>query len=175
MLKRLLHDWQAIRLTGKWCCKFLLNELWKTAARGLNSVLQYYLAYAYSACQAQYRAKIRKPVAAIARISFSGKRSAAKLPTKTTGTLANSMPSVVPQTTIQKYSNCAASITVATCVLSPISAIKKATKVAINGPYLALIWPSSSSVSGINVHAATARKLAAKIHSKVACENNCAT
>ena len=68
------------------------------------------------------------------RISVRGSLSAAKFPASTTGTLAISMPRVVPMITISRCGYCAASITVATCVLSPISAMKNAISVVMNGP-----------------------------------------
>ncbi|MCY1412813.1 hypothetical protein D9M71_282310 [compost metagenome] len=67
-------------------------------------------------------------------IRVIGSLSAEKCAASTTGTLAIIMPSVVPAITSQKYSYCAASITVAICVLSPISAMKKAIRVVRNGP-----------------------------------------
>jgi hypothetical protein len=76
------------------------------------------------------------------RIALNGMRSAARLPANTTGALASSMPSVVPITTARSEGNFAASITVATCVLSPISARKNATTVTPKTPQRE--WSSGS-------------------------------
>jgi hypothetical protein len=81
--------------------------------------------------------RVRSPsvantTAAVMRMAFTGSLSATLLPRSTTGMLASIMPSVVPITTGEKCSNRAAGPTVAICVLSPISATKKATSVEIN-------------------------------------------
>ena len=68
------------------------------------------------------------------------------------------MPSVVPATTCHSGSYWAASTTVATWVLSPISTMKKATRVARKGPKRGALASSSSSLSGTRAQAATARK-----------------
>ena len=75
-----------------------------------------------------------KQAAATLRTMRSGTRLINASPANTTGTLASNMPSVVPSTTQASAWNCAASATVATCVLSPISTRKNATAVATNTP-----------------------------------------
>src|SRR5690606_6811987 len=72
--------------------------------------------------------------AAPQRAYRSGRRSANFAPSATTGRFASSMPAVVPTTTRYSGEYCAASTTVATWVLSPISARKKATVVATKAP-----------------------------------------
>src|SRR5205823_2911835 len=64
--------------------------------------------------------------AATIRTALNGMRSAARCPARAVGTLTINMPSVVPTTTAASESKRAASTTVAICVLSPISARKKA-------------------------------------------------
>ena len=79
------------------------------------------------------------------------------------------MPRVVPIITSHKSGYCAASMTVATWVLSPISAMKKVINVVTNGPYLRAVLASSSSIlSGTRVHSAVAVKLAARIQCSMA-------
>ena len=66
------------------------------------------------------------------------------------------MPSVVPSTTGTKAWYCAASATVATWVLSPISARKNATSVVPKTPMRANLASLSSNLSGTRIHAAMA-------------------
>ena len=93
------------------------------------------------------------------RTALNGIRADAALPISTTGTLASSIPSVVPITTAASEANLAASTTVATCVLSPISARKNATTVTPNTPQRDVGggWSPSSSLSGFSAHSATAK------------------
>ena len=100
----------------------------------------------------------RKIAAAMPCTSFTGMRAAMRSPSSTAGTLAIIMPSVVPATTATSIWYCAASATVATWVLSPISARKKAISVAPNTPKRGSLASSSSSLSGISVHTAIAMK-----------------
>ncbi|MNR46840.1 hypothetical protein D3C85_1658620 [compost metagenome] len=88
----------------------------------------------------------------------TGSLRAATSPSSTTGTLAIIMPSVVPITTAGSASKRADSATVAICVLSPISAMKKAITVAPNTPTRSSNGMSSSSLSGISIHSAMAMK-----------------
>ncbi|MNS83443.1 hypothetical protein D3C72_1172300 [compost metagenome] len=114
--------------------------------------------------------------AASRRIRVNGNLSAAKLPANTTGTLAISMPRVVPMITSHNSGYCAASITVAICVLSPISARKNAISVVRNGPNLRAVLASSSSIlSGTRVHSAVAAKLAARIQCNIVSEKKLPT
>src|SRR4029078_3282993 len=97
--------------------------------------------------------------AAAMRTARNGIFSEAARPMNTVGTLTISMPSVVPTTTAASDANLAASITVAICVLSPISARKNAPTVTPNTPHVdAGGASSSSSLSGLSAHAATAKK-----------------
>ena len=88
--------------------------------------------------------------------SRTGIFSASRSPTITAGTLASIMPSVVPVTTAPRLSYWAASATVATWVLSPISARKKAISVAPKTPKREAVVVSSSSLSGTSIHTAIA-------------------
>ena len=67
--------------------------------------------------------------AATGWITFSGMRRVMRSPSRTPGALARIMPSVVPATTAARLAYYAARATVATWVLSPISAMKNAMKV----------------------------------------------
>mgnify|MGYP006210414187 CR=1 FL=1 len=67
-----------------------------------------------------------KPAAAANRIHFSGSFFAAVSPSRTAGPLTSIIPRVEPATTTGRFSNRAASMAVATWVLSPISIRKKA-------------------------------------------------
>ena len=97
--------------------------------------------------------------AAAQRICFSGSRCASFSPISTAGTLAASMPSVVPATTQTSASYLAASAMVANCVLSPISAMKKAIVVVTKAPAEVFFGASSSSnSSGFSVHRPKAMK-----------------
>ena len=97
------------------------------------------------------------PLAGSARI---GSIRVIRSPNQTTGALASIMPSVVPATTQNQAWYWAASMTVAICVLSPISARKKASTVVPKMPSRGALPSSSpsSSWSGINIQAAMARK-----------------
>ncbi len=99
------------------------------------------------------------------RTALNGILADAALPTSTTGTLASSMPSVVPSTTATSDGNRAASTTVATCVLSPISARKNATTVTPKTPQrVAGGGSSASSLSGRSAQSATAKNDSATSH-----------
>ncbi len=99
------------------------------------------------------------------RTALNGIFAAAALPISTTGTLASSMPSVVPSTTAASDENRAASTTVATCVLSPISARKNATTVTPKTPHRVIVGDASaSSVSARSAHRATAKNDSATSH-----------
>ena len=79
-------------------------------------------------------------------------------------------PSVVPSSTCQSGWYCAASTTVAICVLSPISARKNATSDAANAPRTPPRSTASSSMrSGLSAQSPTAAKLSATSQTSVAC------
>ena len=80
------------------------------------------------------RPSARNSSAATACTILSGRRLAMASPNSTTGALTSSMPAVVPRVTRTSELKRAASATVAICVLSPISTMKKATRVARNAP-----------------------------------------
>ena len=93
------------------------------------------------------------------RTALNGIFADAALPISTTGTFASSIPSVVPNTTAASDANFAARMTVATCVLSPISAMKNAATVTPKTPQrVAGGGTSASSLSGLSAHRATREK-----------------
>src|SRR3954463_1576637 len=89
--------------------------------------------------------------AANRRTALVGMRSANFWPTQTAGTLASIIPSVVPMTTVVSASKRAASATVASCVLSPISARKNATNAVTKAPDSCSLRESPSA-SGCKAH-----------------------
>src|SRR5216684_6420756 len=80
------------------------------------------------------RPSTRNSSAATACTILRGRRLAMASPNSTTGALTSSMPTVVPAVTRTSELKRAARATVAICVLSPISTMKKATRVARNAP-----------------------------------------
>src|SRR6516162_3783883 len=102
--------------------------------------------------------------AAVIRIALTGSFSAIVSPIRTAGIFASIMPSVVPRTTGRNCSNRAASPTVAICVLSPISAMKKAHSVAVNAPERLIARSSPSYLSGNSAHTATLKNESPSTH-----------
>ena len=80
-----------------------------------------------------------------------------------TGMLASSIPTVVPRITQKVSVKRAARTTVATWVLSPISARKNMMVVAMNAPMPRNFESALSSLSGTSSHRAMATKLPARI------------
>ena len=99
---------------------------------------------------------MRTALAGILRISIS--------PKYTAGTEAIIKPAILPTTTSRIDWYFAAKRTVAICVLSPISAKKNRTTVAINAPYFSHLPSGSSSLSGNSSHNPTAIKLPPTTH-----------
>ena len=89
-----------------------------------------------------------------------GTRAASRSPRKTASPSAASMPSVVPSVTRPTERNSAASATVASWVLSAISATKNRTTVVRNGPNRAG-RACSSILSGTSVQRPKPTKVAA--------------
>ena len=78
--------------------------------------------------------KAKKSAAAIQRIVRIGTMAVSRSPAKTASPSAASMPSVVPAVTATVESKCAPRASVASCVLSPISARKKTRTLVRSGP-----------------------------------------
>ena len=103
---------------------------------------------------------------AVLRTHFMEMRSVSLCPKNTASPSDANMPTVVPAVTMMGLAYFAPRATVASCVLSPISAMKKATTVVKNAPNLPASL-SSSSLSGINIQTANARKVAASIQASI--------
>src|SRR5262245_627512 len=104
------------------------------------------------------RPKTKKSMAARNRNSRTGTRSAKRDPAKTAMLSATSIPRVVPMVTCTVDANRAPRATVASCVLSPISARKNTTVVVTRGPQRR--WSVGASTrSGTSVQIPKAMKL----------------
>ena len=109
------------------------------------------------------RPSARNRIAATARTILSGRRLAMASPNSTTGALTSSMPKVVPAVTRTSALKRAASATVASCVLSPISTRKNETSVATKAPAWRAACGPSSALSGIRHQPAITMKVAPRI------------
>lgn len=98
-------------------------------------------------------------------------RSVSFCPKNTARPSEANIPAVVPAVTISGLAYFAPRATVASCVLSPISARKNATRVVRKAPNLPASL-SSSSLSGINIQTANARNVPAKIHARICGDTN---